>query len=144
MRRATPIVTALLSTLFLVGCGGGSGATATTAPAASQPAASEEPAASDAAPAAEACSPSSDAGAVSVEIAGFAYEPAEATAKVGEVITWTNTDAAPHTATLDEGDCATGNLPADGSGGLVFSVAGTYPYHCAIHPTMTGSVTVTE
>ena len=127
MRRTTAIVTALFSTLFLAACSGGSGATPTTAPAGSVPAASAP--ASSPEPAGEACAPSSDAGAVSVEIAGFAYEPGEATAKVGDVVTWSNTDAAPHTATLDEGDCATGNIPAGGSGGLVFSAAGTYPYH---------------
>ncbi len=140
--RLAAIATALLMTLFLAACGGGGG---TTPPAASEPAASE-PAASEPASsaAAGACAPSTKTATVTVEMAEFAYEPAEATAKVGDVIAWANSDAAPHTATMDDESCATGNIPTDGTGALVFNAAGTYPYHCAIHPTMTGSVVVTE
>ena len=141
MRLAT-VATALLMTLMLAACGGGGG---TTPPAASEPAASAPaasgPAASDTG---EVCAPTTDAATVSVEMAEFAYAPAEATAKVGDVVAWANSDAAPHTASLDDGACETGNIPTGGTGALLFTAAGTYPYHCAIHPTMTGTVVVTE
>jgi len=149
MRRVPALATALLATLAIAGCSGSDGATTAPAnPAASQPAASEpaasEPGASAAPPAAEGCAPSTATAAVSVEMVNFAFEPADTTAAVGDTVGWANSDAAPHTATLDDGSCQTGNIPAGGSGALVFNVAGTFPYHCAIHPTMTGTITITE
>jgi transposase InsO family protein len=51
---------------------------------------------------------------------------------------------ASHTATLDQGDCGTETLSNGATEGLTFSVAGTYPFHCAIHSFMTGTITVTE
>jgi plastocyanin len=56
-------------------------------------------------------------------------------------VTWTNNDSATHTITgdggLDSGDVATG-----GTYSKTFDKAGTYKYHCSIHPTMTGEVVV--
>ena len=47
------------------------------------------------------------------------------------------------TATLDGGQCATPTIQPGKSDGLVFTTAGTYKFHCAIHPTqMTGTITV--
>jgi plastocyanin len=57
-------------------------------------------------------------------------------------VTFTNNDSAPHTATLDEGSCTTENLNQGDSGGLTFNAAGSYPFHCAIHPDMKGTITV--
>lgn len=121
--------------LLAAACSGGGGTSA---------APSEAPAASVAAPSAAAvgCSPSTDAGTVTVTIAGRSYSPGTVTAAVGDVITWTNNDSVPHTATLDEGDCSTGSLGGGDSGGLTFSEAGTYPYHCRIHPDMTGTIEI--
>jgi plastocyanin len=65
-------------------------------------------------------------------------------AKVGDVITWTNSDDVPHQLALDDGSCTmSANIaPSGGRAGLVFTKAGTYPFHCAIHPTMTGTITI--
>ena len=79
---------------------------------------------------------------MSVGIENFAFAPADVTAAVGETITWTNSDSAPHTATLDDGACDTGNIAQNASAGLVFDAAGTYPYHCTIHPNMKGTITI--
>lgn len=75
-------------------------------------------------------------------IEGFAFSPANITAKVGQTVTFTNGDSAPHTATLDDGSCTTPNLGKGESGGLTFNAAGTYPFHCNIHPDMKGTITV--
>ena len=99
-------------------------------------------AASSGAAGGEACKPSADAGAVAVTIIDFDFQPAAITAKTGQVITFTNSGAKPHTATLDAGACTTPSIGTGKSDGLVFSVAGTYPFHCAIHPTMKGTITV--
>ena len=90
------------------------------------------------------CSTSSEAAAVTVQIANFAFDPPEVTAKVGETIGWTNGDSTAHTATTDDGGCDTGNIAQNATAGLVFDAAGTYAYHCKIHPNMTGTITITE
>lgn len=78
----------------------------------------------------------------SVAIAGFAFSPNTVTVNVGDTVTWTNNDGASHTATADGGSFDTGNLANGASGAETFSTAGTFPYHCSIHPNMTGTVVV--
>lgn len=78
-----------------------------------------------------------------VTIAGLAFSPQAVTVSVGETVTWTNNDTQIHTATADDGSWNAGNIAGGGGiGAVVFSVAGTFPYHCEIHPQMTGTVTV--
>ena len=75
-----------------------------------------------------------------VDIAGFAFKPATLRATVGSVITWRNSDAAPHTATARQF-----SSPQLGRGATFrhrFTRAGTYAYLCALHPSMRGSVVV--
>jgi len=80
--------------------------------------------------------------AVSVEIVDFAYSPQPVSAKVGDVIGWTNGDDAPHTATLDDGSCGTDNIQNGATGLLVFNEAGTFTYHCNVHPTQMKDFTI--
>ena len=135
MIRRASVALGLFSMLTLAACGGGA---ATTAPSAA-------PSAAASAPAAELpCAPTGDAGTVAVSIKDLAFNPSAITAKVGDVITFTNDDSPNHTATLDVGDCGTQSLATGESEGLTFSAAGTYPFHCAIHSSMTGTITVTE
>ncbi len=71
----------------------------------------------------------------------FSPNPIRITA--GSTVTWTNATAPTHTATSDTGAWTTGNIATGGtSGAIAFPIAGTFPYHCAIHSTMTGSVIV--
>jgi plastocyanin len=133
---------ALAATLLLVAaCSSGGGATtAPSAPAEPSAAASEAPASE--APAAAACEKSAAGGEVDVSIEGFAFNPADITATVGQTITFTNGDSAPHTATLDDGSCTTPNIANGASEGLTFNAAGTYPFHCTVHPDMKGTITI--
>jgi plastocyanin len=140
--RHRSLVTVAVSAVFLLAACSGGGATTppTSAPSA---AASVEASAAASAPAAgAACEVSSAAGDVGVTIADFAFSPADITATTGQTITFTNNDSAPHTATLDDDSCGTPNIAEGGSNGLVFSTAGTYPFHCAVHPDMKGTITV--
>ena len=77
-----------------------------------------------------------------VDIKTFAFVPATISAAVGDIIEWTNHDFAPHTATGD--GWSTGELKYDATGRYIVSVAGVVVYHCAYHPHMTGTITVTE
>ncbi len=77
-----------------------------------------------------------------VAIAGFAFAPPDVTVTVGDTVTWTNSDATAHTATADDGSFDTGTIGANGTGTATFSTAGSFPYHCKIHSSMTGTITV--
>ncbi|HEY5630361.1 MAG TPA: plastocyanin/azurin family copper-binding protein [Candidatus Limnocylindrales bacterium] len=79
----------------------------------------------------------------SVQIANFAFAPADLKVKVGTTVIWTNTDGATHTVTADNGSFG-GKLASGDTFKETFTKAGTYAYHCAIHSSMTGTVTVTS
>lgn len=125
-RRPLLAALGLAAALGIAAC---SGSGATTAPTT---------AATDA-PASGPCTTSSEAGTVNVTIEGFAFGPSTVEASVGDVIAFTNKDSASHTATLDDGGCTTDGLGKGETGALVFSEAGSYPFHCRIHPDMTGT-----
>jgi LPXTG-motif cell wall-anchored protein len=89
--------------------------------------------------------------ATSVSIVDFSFQPGSVTISAGDSVVWTNTGAAPHTVTDDNGafdsspncpnslsDCM---QPGD-SYTHTFSSAGTFDYHCKVHPNMTGTVVV--
>jgi plastocyanin len=77
-----------------------------------------------------------------VSIAGFAFSPQSITVTVGDTVTWTNSDSASHTATADDNSFDTGSIANGGSKSVTFSTTGTFPYHCTIHSSMTGTVVV--
>jgi plastocyanin len=82
------------------------------------------------------------AASTGVTIKDFKFGPASVSVKVGDTITWTNQDVAPHTATASDGSFDTGSLSQGKSGSHTFTTAGTFPYICSIHPNMKGTVTV--
>lgn len=77
-----------------------------------------------------------------VSIQNFTFSPATLTVKVGDKVTWTNQDSVGHSATADDNSFDTGVLSRGQSGSVTFSKAGTYTYHCSVHPTMKGTIIV--
>jgi plastocyanin len=71
-----------------------------------------------------------------------AYAPNPINVSVGSSVTWTNTDSVTHTVTSDNSVFNSGTLPAGQSYSFTFSTAGTFPYHCTLHPGMVGTVVV--
>ncbi len=69
------------------------------------------------------------------------FSPDPVVINVGQTVHWMNGDGFEHTATSDTPGFDV-DLPANGSGTHLFSAAGTFPYHCKIHPTMQGTVIV--
>ena len=71
------------------------------------------------------------------------FDPATVTAHTGDIVAWKNTGSVTHTVTFDSQPSLNDNaLNAQGNWQVKFSTAGTYQFHCTIHPSMTGTVTV--
>jgi plastocyanin len=79
----------------------------------------------------------------SVMIHNFSFMPQSISIPKGTTITWTNMDTAPHTVTSDTGAFASGNLQTNDTFRFTFNTPGTFTYHCAIHPHMKATITVT-
>jgi plastocyanin len=101
------------------------------------------------------------AGLTKVTIQDFSYAPSAVTIKVGSTVQWINKGPSSHTTVSDVGLWNSGTLSAPGvsndpyggnsAGGsftFTFTQAGTFTYHCSLHPpsafpNFTGTVTVT-
>ena len=78
-----------------------------------------------------------------VSIVDMSFSPTTLTVKAGTTVTWTNNDGMVHTVTADDASFDSGNIAMTGGKySKVFSTAGTYTYHCTIHPTMKGTIVV--
>ncbi|MDD4901679.1 MAG: cupredoxin family copper-binding protein [Patescibacteria group bacterium] len=75
-----------------------------------------------------------------VNIQNFSFNPAEVTVAVGDTVVWTNNDSVRHQIASDSFNSVP--LPQGGSFSHTFTAAGTFDYHCAIHPSMTGKIIV--
>ncbi len=91
-----------------------------------------------------ATNPSANANSVTIE--NFAFSPASITVKKGTAVTWANKDNTSHTVTETDGQKGpdSGNMANGKNYSFTYDSVGTFKYHCSIHPSMTGTVTVTE
>jgi plastocyanin len=78
----------------------------------------------------------------SISMKGLAFNPSALTISKGANVTWTNDDSTTHTVTSDTGAFESGNLSPSNSVTHQFNETGTFPYHCTIHPSMKGTITV--
>jgi plastocyanin len=84
---------------------------------------------------------------VTITITGMngasSYSPSPDTVNVGQTVAWHNADATTHTATANGATFNTGNIGGGStSAAIPMNTAGSFPYHCSIHPTMTGTLVV--
>jgi plastocyanin len=71
------------------------------------------------------------------------YSPNPTTMHVGQTVAWHNVDSITHTATGDTSNFNTGTVAGGAaSTPVMMSTAGTFTYHCSIHPGMVGTITV--
>jgi len=82
-----------------------------------------------------------------VAIQNFAFVPSSLQIAQYTTVSWTNLDTAAHQVESDERGPAGvlfGSPPLEQGGtySYTFTKAGTYSYHCRIHPSMTGIITV--
>ena len=152
-RPLAPIVALAAAALLAAACGSSSPTTApvpaataaSVAAAAATPAAvAASAAAATVAPAAaSACEVNGDAAsATAADIANFSFS-ADLTVKAGAAIAWANKDGAPHSVTFDDGSCTSGTIAGGATIVVTYLAPGTYPFHCAIHGRMKGTLTVT-
>lgn len=80
-----------------------------------------------------------------VKIKDFAFEPSEVTIPKGTTVIWTNEDSVQHIVVSDSGEeLSSGLIDSQGTFTHTFSNAGTYGYHCSIHPSMKGTIIVQQ
>ena len=78
-----------------------------------------------------------------VTVVDVAFQPADIEVVVGATVDWTNEDPFAHTVTARDGAFDSGTMDDGETFSHTFSEPGTFEYVCAIHPSMTGTVTVT-
>jgi|SRR6516165_1190986 plastocyanin len=87
--------------------------------------------------------PLAQAATTTVSISNYTFVPATVTVHPGDSVTWSNQDSIPHTATTVDGTSFdSGTIVPGASWSFTFKKAGTYKYHCAIHPDMQGEIDV--
>ena len=80
------------------------------------------------------------------EMSGFTFTKASLDIAKGTTVNWTNKDGTTHT--VSSGTPPTkdgrfdGQVPAGGTFSFTFNDVGTFTYFCAIHSSMTGTITV--
>lgn len=84
---------------------------------------------------------------VTITIVGMSgsqsYSPNPAAVRVGQTVSWRNSDGVTHTATANGGAFNTGNIaPGATSTPITMTAAGSFGYLCQLHPSMVGTVTV--
>jgi len=132
-----PILVAALASGGLFGCGSSKKGTATSPTTASVAVAST---ATGSAASTGPTTPST--GAASISIKNFSFSPVPLSVKAGDTITITNNDSTDHTATDGGGAFDTGHIAPGAFKTVTITKAGTYNYHCNIHPFMKGVINV--
>ncbi|HEY6895119.1 MAG TPA: cupredoxin domain-containing protein [Rhodanobacteraceae bacterium] len=92
--------------------------------------------------------PSSPGPDVTINILGIqganSYNPSPTTIKAGQRVIWKNTDTRTHDTIQDANAFSVPPISAGAqSDPITLSTPGTFTYHCGIHPSMTGTITVT-
>jgi amicyanin len=78
-----------------------------------------------------------------VSIINFSFNPSTLTINKGDTVVWTNNDSVPHQVKGDALNTLAGPVLSNGQTySFTFNDTGTFSYHCAIHPFMTGTIIV--
>lgn len=88
--------------------------------------------------------PPAQAASQAVMMENYSYSPSTLTVRVGDTVTWTNHDQAPHDVTTTSAPVAIKSplLSTGQSFSYTFTTPGTYSYYCSIHPDMRAQVIV--
>jgi plastocyanin len=123
-RTLARLIAILTAVLVLTACGGGGG----------------EPPAENGEPTGGATQPAAGGGAT-LTISDFTFS--DTTVPAGGEVTVENSDQQTHTVTADDGDGFNARVGGGSSGSFSAPAeAGEYPFHCEIHASMKGTLTV--
>lgn len=86
--------------------------------------------------------PSNGERLVSTAMRSMTYTDSKLEVAAGTTIAWSNQDQVPHTVTSDENSFDSGVINTDAVWRHTFDRAGTYTYHCTLHPFMKATVVV--
>jgi plastocyanin len=75
---------------------------------------------------------------MAIRIANFTFSPQT----LNSTVTWVNKDGIPHAIASNDSLFKSKVLETDQEYSHTFTEAGTYPYHCSIHPKMVGQIVV--
>ena len=89
------------------------------------------------------CTQQSNSSSTTISIKDFSFNPKNINIKAGTTITWINEDSLIHDITIDSG-LFNQDLEPGEEFSFTFDEPGIYKYHCNIHPSMTGEITITE
>jgi plastocyanin len=78
-----------------------------------------------------------------VKITATAFSPSSVTIKTGDAVKWSNSDTKAHQVVANNGAFASPTIAAGKTWTHTFNTSGTYRYHDALHPALTGKVVVT-
>ena len=81
-------------------------------------------------------------GTASVNVLFQSFSPSRVDLLPGETVAWTNQSERLHTLTANDGSFDSGELAGGRTFSHRFAGAGSYAYHCRLHPGMVGSVDV--
>jgi len=79
---------------------------------------------------------------LSVSIKKSGFSPSTATLAYGAKVTWTNNDTTTHQIVANDGSFASPVLGAGKSYSFTFNRSGKFGYHDALHPSLTGQLTI--
>ena len=89
--------------------------------------------------------PASSADTVQVDMKDILFVPEKVSARVGQTVRWTNSDDVPHTVKAESGaDFESKAISKGKTFDAKLTKAGTIDYVCTIHPSQTGTITVTR
>ena len=77
-----------------------------------------------------------------VTIQNSSFNPSTLNVQVGTTVTWINKDTTTHDVVSDTGLFNSGNLTNGMSYNYTFNQTGSFAYHSAIQPSMTGTIVV--
>jgi hypothetical protein len=128
MRRVSSLFGAFILAIGLASCGGGGGGGVVTGP------------------------PPPTCPANTFCLLASSFSPRSLTVSVGTIVSWENDLGVTHNVIWDDAAGRTAATAGDGSGDIgnfstgthtrAMATAGTYGFHCTIHPGMTATVTV--
>ena len=77
-----------------------------------------------------------------VTITNFKFDPEVVTVAPGTKVIFKNGDDTIHSVVADDGSFHSDGLDTDDTYSYTFAKAGTYAYHCGLHPFMKGQIIV--